>query len=188
MSRILIFPHPGSQISDPGSRIKRQEQNRGVKKICCHTIFCSHKFHNIVNYFISEMLKKKFCANFQRIINFLLKKLSLSSQKYGFGIRDPGSGIRKKPIPDPRSRIQGSKRPRIPDPDRQHCPQPRTAVYHLTPPATLYTGVIFTVLPLMARKLDQLISVQQLLITPLHLDFHTTSLWLRTGETTDPVI
>jgi hypothetical protein len=27
--------------------------------------------------------------------------LSLSSQKYGFGIRDLRSGIRKKPIPDP---------------------------------------------------------------------------------------
>ncbi len=27
----------------------------------------------------------------------------------GSGIRDPGSGIRKKPIPDPGSRIQGSK-------------------------------------------------------------------------------
>jgi hypothetical protein len=26
--------------------------------------------------------------------------LSLSSQKYGFGIRDPRSGIRKKSIPD----------------------------------------------------------------------------------------
>jgi hypothetical protein len=42
------------------------------------------------------MLKKKIWANFQRIIEFLLKKLSLSSQKYGFGIRDPRSGIRKK--------------------------------------------------------------------------------------------
>jgi hypothetical protein len=36
-------------------------------------------------------------------MNFLPKKLSLSSQKYGFGIRDPRSGIRKKlfQIPDP---------------------------------------------------------------------------------------
>ena len=35
---------------------------------------------------------------------------------------DLGSGIRKKPIPDPGSRIQGSKstRSRIPDPDPQH--------------------------------------------------------------------
>jgi hypothetical protein len=32
--------------------------------------------------------------------------LSLSSQKYGFGIRGLESGIRKKPIPDPGSRGQ----------------------------------------------------------------------------------
>ena len=44
-----------------------------------------------------------------------------SSSKYGLGIRDPRSGIRKKPIPDPGSRIQGSKRHLIPDPDPQHC-------------------------------------------------------------------
>ncbi len=33
---------------------------------------------------------------------------------------DLGSRIRKKPISDPRSRIQGSKKHRIPDPDPQH--------------------------------------------------------------------
>ncbi len=32
-SRILIFTHPGSRISDPGSRIQKQLQKRGVKKI-----------------------------------------------------------------------------------------------------------------------------------------------------------
>ncbi len=63
-----------------------------------------------------EMLNNKIWANFQRIIELLPKKLSLSFQKYGFGIRDPRSGIRKKPIPDPGSRIQGSKRHQIPDP------------------------------------------------------------------------
>jgi hypothetical protein len=42
------------------------------------------------------MLKKKVWANFQRIIELFTQKLSLCSQKYGFGIRD-----RKKPIPDP---------------------------------------------------------------------------------------
>jgi hypothetical protein len=31
-----------------------------------------------------------------------------------------GSGIWKKPIPDPGSRIRGAKRYRIPDPDPQH--------------------------------------------------------------------
>jgi hypothetical protein len=35
-----------------------------------------------------EMLKKKIWLSFQRIIDFLPKILSLSSKKYGFGIRD----------------------------------------------------------------------------------------------------
>jgi hypothetical protein len=46
------------------------------------------------------MLNERIRANFQRTMDFLPKKLSLSSQKYGFRLRDPGSG--KKPIPDPR--------------------------------------------------------------------------------------
>jgi hypothetical protein len=37
---------------------------------------------------------KKIWAIFQRIIELFPKKLSLSSRKYGFGIRE-------KPIPDP---------------------------------------------------------------------------------------
>jgi hypothetical protein len=48
------------------------------------------------------MLKKKLWASFQRIP----KTLSLSSQKYGFGIRDPRSGIR-----DPRSGIWDPEKP-----------------------------------------------------------------------------
>jgi hypothetical protein len=46
-SRILIFTHPGFRISDPGSRIQIQQQKRGIKKNCCHTFLCSHKFHKI---------------------------------------------------------------------------------------------------------------------------------------------
>jgi hypothetical protein len=34
---------------------------------------------------------------------------------------DSGSGIRKKPIPDPGSRGQKGTGARIPDPDPQHC-------------------------------------------------------------------
>jgi hypothetical protein len=52
------------------------------------------------------MLKKKIWANFQRIIELLPQKLPLSYIKYGFEIRDPRSGIREKPIPDPGSRGQ----------------------------------------------------------------------------------
>jgi hypothetical protein len=39
-SCILIFTHPGSPI-------QIQQQKRRVKKICCHTFLCSHKFHKI---------------------------------------------------------------------------------------------------------------------------------------------
>ncbi len=82
------IPDPGSRISDPGSKNSN--------------IFCNQKFHKIVNYFIFEMMKKKIWANFQRIIELFTQKLSLSFQKYGFGIRDPGNTFS-------RSRIQGSK-------------------------------------------------------------------------------
>jgi hypothetical protein len=75
-----------SRIPDLGSRIQKQQQKRGVKKIFCHTFSCSHKFHKIENYFMFEMPKKKIWANFQRIVE-------LFTRKYGFGIRD-------KPIPD----------------------------------------------------------------------------------------
>ncbi len=63
------------------------------------------------NYFIFEKLKKKVGPFFKEYRNRTLpKKLSLSSLKNGFGIWDPGS--RKTYF---RSRIQGSKRHRIPD-------------------------------------------------------------------------
>ncbi len=67
LSRILIFTHPGS-------RIQKQLQKRGVKKICFHNFLCSHKFHNIENYFSSEVLRKKIWANFQRIIEIFTQQ------------------------------------------------------------------------------------------------------------------
>jgi hypothetical protein len=116
LSRILIFTHPGSRIPDPKTAPKKQRT-----KFVCHNFLCSHKFHKIANYFSFEVLKKKMWANFQRIIELFTQKIVTKlSKKYGFGIREPRSGIRKKTIPDPRSRIQGSKRHRIPDPDPQH--------------------------------------------------------------------
>jgi hypothetical protein len=47
--------------------------------------------------------------------------MSLSSQKYGFGIQDPEKTYSG-------SRIQGSKRHRIPDPDPQHCFERRDTI------------------------------------------------------------
>jgi hypothetical protein len=59
------------------------------------------------------MLKKKICPNFPRIIEVLTQKIITKPSKYGFGIRDPEKTYSG-------SRIQGSKRHRILDPDPQH--------------------------------------------------------------------
>jgi hypothetical protein len=64
------------------------------------------------------MLKKKTWANFQRIIELFTQKIVTKLSK--IWISDPGSEIRKKPIPDPGSRGQKSTGSRIPDPDPQH--------------------------------------------------------------------
>ncbi len=108
-SRMLIFTRPGS-------RIQKQQQKRAVKKISCHTFLCSHKFHKIENYFFLKCWRKKFGPIFKELLNFLPQKLSQSSQKYGFRIWDPRSGIR-----DPGS---GKNLFRIPDPGVKKAPDP----------------------------------------------------------------
>jgi hypothetical protein len=86
LSRILILRYP-FRISDPGSgyypfRIPDPEtatKERG-----------SHKFHKIKKNFLNA---EKNLGQFSKI--FTPKNLSLSSEKYGVGIRDktfPGSG------------------------------------------------------------------------------------------------
>ncbi len=118
-SWFLPIPDPGSRIPDPGSRIsdpgsKKNNKRERWKKISCHTFLCSHKFHKIVNYFSFEVLKEKIWANFQRIIELFYQKncqKALKNMVLGSGIRDPGSGIRKKPIPDPGSRGQKAPNP-----------------------------------------------------------------------------
>ena len=113
-SRILIFTHPGSRISDPGS--KNSNKRERWKKISCHTFFCSHKFHKIVDYFSFEVLKKKIWANFQRIIELFTKKIVKKLLKIWSW--DPGSEIRDPEKTYSGSRIQGSKstRSQIPVP------------------------------------------------------------------------
>jgi hypothetical protein len=113
-SRILIFTHPGSRIPDLGSQIQKQQQKRGVKKNCCHNFLCSHKFHKIAHYFSFDVLKKKIWANFQRIIEIFTQKIVNKLSK--IWIWDPGSEIRDPDKTYSGSRIQGSKRHRIPDP------------------------------------------------------------------------
>jgi hypothetical protein len=53
------------------------------------------------------MLKKKIWAVIKELYNFLPQNLSLSSKKYGVGIRDPGSGT--KTYSGSRIRVQGQK-------------------------------------------------------------------------------
>jgi hypothetical protein len=59
------------------------------------------------------MMKKKSWANFRRIIELFAQNIVTKLSKYGFGIWDPGSEIRKKPIPDPGSRGQKGTGSRI---------------------------------------------------------------------------
>jgi hypothetical protein len=112
-SRILIFTHPGSRISDPGS--KNSNKREGGKKFVVITFYVATNFTKLQ---IIEVLKKKIWANFQRIIELFTKKIVTKLSK--IWIWDPRSGIRKKPIPDPGSRGQKGTGSRIPDPDPQH--------------------------------------------------------------------
>ncbi len=87
-------------------------------KNSCHTFFWTHNFHKIENYVTFEMLKIKFGPIFKNCRTFYLKicHLALKNMSLGSGIRDQGSGIRKKPIPDPGSRGQKGTGSRISDP------------------------------------------------------------------------
>ncbi len=70
------------------------------------------------------MQKKKNLAQFsENYVSFYPKicHQALKNMGLGSGIRDPRSGIRKKPIPDPGSRGQKGTGSGIPDP--QHCIQ-----------------------------------------------------------------
>ena len=104
-SRFLLIPNPGSRIPDPGSRIpdlgsrisdpgsripdaKIATKERGEKNFC-HTFLFSLKCHKIEHYFSFQELKKKLVPIFKELLNFLPKNLSLSSQKYGLGMRNP---------------------------------------------------------------------------------------------------
>jgi hypothetical protein len=104
---ITSVADPGrlSRIPDPDfcpSRIKKYQQKRGVKKkFVVLPFFLATKITKLKIMLVLkfELVKKKIWANLQRMIELSTQKSSLSSQKYGFGIRNP----EKKPMPDPRS-------------------------------------------------------------------------------------
>jgi hypothetical protein len=75
------------RIPDPTTAPKED----GKKKCLCY-LFCSHTYHKIVNCFIFEQVKETFLAKILGIAVLLSKQLSLSYQKYRFGIRDRRSG------------------------------------------------------------------------------------------------
>jgi hypothetical protein len=104
----VFYPY---QIPDPTTATKE----KGEKNLLS-CLFCKHKHHKIENHYIFELVKRKIRAIIRRILvpYFLPKKLAQSSQKYGFRIRDLDKTYSK-------SRILGSNRHRMPDPDPQHC-------------------------------------------------------------------
>ncbi len=125
LSRILIFTHPGSRISDPGSRIQNSYKREGWKKNVVKHFFVATNFTKCKTILLLDCSRKKFRPNFKELWNFLLKKLSLSSQKYEFG-------------------IQGSKRHRIPDLDPQHYLWRKRATYvRERRPTNCATKIIF---------------------------------------------
>jgi hypothetical protein len=78
LSRNLIFVHPGSRISVPGSK---NSSKREGGKVCCPTFFCSHKYHKTETYFIFdifELVSKKNQANLQRIIEIFSQQIVIN--------------------------------------------------------------------------------------------------------------
>ncbi len=97
------FTHPGPRIPDPGSNncCKRE----GWKNLFLSDIFLEPKIsQNVKLLYFWNTQEKNLGQISKNYCFFLPQKLSLCSQKYEFGIRDPRSGIRNKPIPDPGSR------------------------------------------------------------------------------------
>jgi hypothetical protein len=66
---------------------------RGVKKICCHIFFVATNFTTLKIVLLFYLSRKKFGPVFKEFKHFLPKSLSLTSQKYGFGIRDPDKNL-----------------------------------------------------------------------------------------------
>jgi hypothetical protein len=89
----MFIPDPDfypSRIPDLGSRIqKRGRKERGEKKSFVKHFFVATNFTKCKIILFLNCSRKKFGPNFKELWNFLPQKLSISSQKYEFGIRDP---------------------------------------------------------------------------------------------------
>ncbi len=112
LSWILIFIHPGSNNSTRG-------------KLFLSTIFCSQKNHEIVNNFIFEQLKNIcYSQNTTNHSTFYPKNCHLAIKNMSLW---SGSGIQKKNILDPGSRVK-----KAPDPRSGSAALLLTSFYSLT--------------------------------------------------------
>jgi hypothetical protein len=112
-------PDPNSAAWKFESRIpepKTKTEERSEKKFVIIPFNVATNFTKLKIILVSKCGRKKFEPISKNYRAFYPKKLPLSSQRYGFGIRDP-----EKTYSGSRIRVQGSKRHRIPDPDQQHC-------------------------------------------------------------------
>jgi hypothetical protein len=92
ISRILFFIHPGSRVPDPTTAPKRG----GGIKLLCPTIFCSHKYHKIVNnLFLNK--KRIFFVKTLRIIGLFTQKFFIKLSK--LWVWDSGSRVKKATDP-----------------------------------------------------------------------------------------
>ncbi len=103
LSILTSVGDPGclSRIPDPyfyPSRIQKQQQKRGVKKMLCHMVpFCVN--FTKLKIILCLRVKKKIWSNFQRIIELFMQKVVTKLSKIWFW--DPGSGKNLFRIPDP---------------------------------------------------------------------------------------
>jgi hypothetical protein len=94
-------PTATASVADPGclSRIqipypKTTTKERVEKKFVVIPFYVATNFTKLNIILVLKCWKKNLGQFSKNYRTFYPKKLSLSSQKYGFGIRDPRSGIR----------------------------------------------------------------------------------------------
>jgi hypothetical protein len=93
--------YPSRPIPDTGSN---NSTKRGGKIFFCPTIFCSHKYHKIVNNFIFEQAKKIDLAKALKVLVLFAQKFVTKLSK--LWVWDPEKTyseprIKKAPDPDP---------------------------------------------------------------------------------------
>ncbi len=95
-----VYPGPRTlTFTHSESRIQKQQQKRGVKKLVVKPFFVATNFTKLKIILFFKCWRKKIWASFQRIKELFIQKFVIKLQKISGW--DPGSG--KKPIPDPGS-------------------------------------------------------------------------------------